>query len=81
MRGLATLFVGAPPSEATGMLFRKHIEELDRMAVGVNGHLDKLETERRLQWDIPVTPVAPRMADFDKELPQQRAEISGPRAG
>jgi hypothetical protein len=62
------------------MLFLKHIEELDRMAVGVNGHLDKLETERPLQWDIRVAHVAPRMADFDKELPPQRAEISGAQA-
>jgi hypothetical protein len=81
MRGLATLFVGAPPSEASGMLFRKHIEELDRMAVGVNGRPDKLETERPLHWDIRVAQMAPRMPDFDKELPPQRAEISGPQAG
>jgi hypothetical protein len=81
MRGLATLFVVAPPSEATGMLFRKHIEELERMAVGVNGHLGKLETERPLQWDIRVAQMAPRMADFDRELSPQRAEISGPQAG
>jgi hypothetical protein len=81
MRGLATLFVRAPPSEATGMLFRKHIEELERMAVEVTGRLDKLETERPLQWDIHVAQVAPPMANLTKELPPQRAEISGPQAG
>lgn len=63
------------------MLFRKHIEELDRMAVGMHGQLDKLEAERPLQWDAGLSQMAPRVADLDKELPPQRAEISGPRAG
>jgi hypothetical protein len=81
MRGLATLFLGVPRSEASGMLFRKHIEELDRMAVGVRGHLDKLEAERPLPWDTRVPQLATRVADLDKELTSQRAEISGPQAG
>jgi hypothetical protein len=63
------------------MLFRKHIEELDRMAVGMHGQLDKLEAERPLQWDAGLSQLASRVADLDRELPPQRAEISVPRTG
>jgi hypothetical protein len=80
MCGLATLPGDTLGSDASGMLFRKHIEELDRTAAEARIRPDKLEADAALPWDRGVAEALPFVAGFEEEIWAQRAEAPGPQA-